>query len=173
VSEENDEGNAEGKEINPLAVVLTAVLFEGKILLLKREGAVFQGHWGFPGGKIKFGENLKEAAIREAREETGLDCEFIALRGIANEIIKELPNEKPSEHFLLFVCELKPKHLQLTRSIEGQVEWFELAKLPDHVIPSDLRMLKEFILENQRSLPTHNIFLRQQGQDYFVEAFHA
>jgi len=145
---------------------------EGKILLLKREGVVFQGHWGFPGGKIKFGENLKETAVREAREETGLDCEFVALRGIASEIIKT-HYEHPSQHFLLFVCELKPKHLQLTRSIEGSVEWFELAKLPEKIIPSDLRMLKEFIIENQRSLPTHNIFIRQAGQDYFVEAFHA
>ncbi|MFH1056560.1 MAG: NUDIX domain-containing protein [Candidatus Micrarchaeota archaeon] len=169
---EDDEGSGEAREKNPLSVVLTAILFESKILLLKREGLVFQGHWGFPSGKIKFGENLKEAAVREAREETGLDCEFVALRGIASEIIK-IHHEFPSQHFLLFVCELKPKHLQLTSSIEGNVEWFELATLPEKIIPSDLRMLKEFILENRRSLPTHNIFIRQAGQDYFLEAFHA
>ncbi|HLD62904.1 MAG TPA: NUDIX domain-containing protein [Candidatus Norongarragalinales archaeon] len=159
----------------PLAIVLAAIMFEKKLLLLKREreGKTFFGHWGFPGGKVKFGETLKDAAVREAREETGLECEFVALRGISSEIIKPQAEWKEEQHYLLFICQLKPKHLQLTRSIEGQVEWFELDKLPEKMIPSDLLMLKEFILSNQHSLPMHDLFVRQQGEDYFVEAFHA
>jgi len=162
-------------EKKPLALVLAAILMGNKILLLKhdREGKAYYGHWGFPGGKIEFGETLKEAAVREAREETGLDSEFVALRGISSEIIKPQSEGKEKQHFLLFICQLKPKQLQLTRSIEGQVEWFELDKLPEKMIPSDLIMLKEFIISNQHSLPMHDIFVRQQGEDYFLEAFHA
>ncbi len=159
-------------EKTPTAIVLTAILLDNKILLLKREGTVYHGFWGFPGGKIKFGENLKEAAMREAREETGLDCEFIALRGIASEIIRPELNTQDAKHHLVFVCQLSPKKLQLTSSIEGEVQWFPLGGLPEKINPADIAMLKEFILENQRSLPVHNIFVKQEQQDYFVEAFH-
>lgn len=160
-------------EETPTDIVLTAIIMDGKILLLKRDNAPYTGYWGFPGGKIKFGENIKEAAAREAREETGLDCEFEALRGIASEIIKPQNRNYECKHFMLFVCQLKPKQLQLTQSIEGEVQWFELSKLPDKVNPSDLAMLKEFIVENQRSLPLHNVFVREAEQNYFLEAFHA
>lgn len=159
-------------EKTPTAIVLTAILLDNKILLLKREGEVYHGFWSFPGGKIKFGENLKDAAVREAREETGLDCEFIALRGIASEIIKPELNTQEARHHLVFVCQLSPKKLQLTHSIEGEVEWFALEALPEKLNPADFAMLKEFLLENQRSLPVHNIFVKQEEQDYFVEAFH-
>lgn len=33
------------------------------------------GHWGFPKGKIEKGEDLRKAAVREVKEETGLDVE--------------------------------------------------------------------------------------------------
>ncbi|MEM4255416.1 MAG: NUDIX domain-containing protein [Candidatus Norongarragalinales archaeon] len=161
------------EEQKPLGVVLDAILFENKILLLKHEKRLYKDQWGFPGGKINFGETLKEAAVREAREETGLDCEFVALRGISSEIITPQDNAKEKQHFLLFVVQLKPKQLQLTRSIEGEVEWFDLDKLPEKMIPSDSLMLKEFVVSNQRSLPMHDIFVRKDGRDYFVEAFHA
>ena len=50
---------------------------ENRILVMKRcPDARFPGeHWGFPGGKVDKGETLKQAAIREAKEETGLDVE--------------------------------------------------------------------------------------------------
>ena len=49
------------------------IVHKDKILLLHRiEGFDV---WEFPGGKIEYGENPKDAAIREAKEETGLIVE--------------------------------------------------------------------------------------------------
>lgn len=46
----------------------------GKILLLKRaSGAGFGGQWFMPGGAVDAGESPDEAAIRELREESGLE----------------------------------------------------------------------------------------------------
>lgn len=44
-----------------------------KVLLIKRGHAPRQGEWGLPGGMQNLGETIYEAAVREAREETGLN----------------------------------------------------------------------------------------------------
>jgi ADP-ribose pyrophosphatase YjhB (NUDIX family) len=52
---------------------------EGRILLLRRGG---EDLWGFPGGAIEPGERADEAAVREVREEIGLEVEPVALIGV-------------------------------------------------------------------------------------------
>ena len=48
---------------------------EGEFLVLKRsEEKTFPGHWGFPGGSVEKGETPKEAAVRELKEETGIEA---------------------------------------------------------------------------------------------------
>jgi 8-oxo-dGTP diphosphatase len=50
------------------------VIWRGdKVLLVKRAKPPRQNEWGLPGGAQKLGETVMEAAVREAREETGLD----------------------------------------------------------------------------------------------------
>ncbi len=48
------------------------VVYDGKILLVKRNKAPHKDFWAIPGGSVKLGESLQEAAEREIREETGL-----------------------------------------------------------------------------------------------------
>ena len=46
---------------------------EKKILLLKRASEPFKGYWHLVGGQVEDNENLREALIREFKEETNLD----------------------------------------------------------------------------------------------------
>lgn len=48
---------------------------EGRILLIKRasRAATDPGCWDLPGGKMDYGETLRDALVREVREETGLN----------------------------------------------------------------------------------------------------
>ncbi|MDP9143811.1 MAG: NUDIX domain-containing protein [Actinomycetota bacterium] len=56
----------------PLVGVGVAVVDDGRILLVQRGHEPARGLWAVPGGKVDFGERLRDAAVREVREETGL-----------------------------------------------------------------------------------------------------
>ena len=74
----------------PIATVAAIIKNEaGKILLTRRNIEPFKGQWCLPGGHIDEFEPAREAVIREAKEETGLDfeAEFFTY---ADEIIPEL-----------------------------------------------------------------------------------
>ena len=62
---------------------------QGEVLLQKRGGS---GMWGFPGGAIEPGETVQEAAVREIREETGLEVQADRLIGIYTDPDMTYPN---------------------------------------------------------------------------------
>jgi ADP-ribose pyrophosphatase len=51
------------------------IVRDGKVLVVQRGREPGAGTWAFPGGRLELGETLAEAAVREAREETGLEVE--------------------------------------------------------------------------------------------------
>jgi ADP-ribose pyrophosphatase YjhB (NUDIX family) len=75
----HDDPNApRAKGIVP-AVSVVVANDAGEILLIRRSD---NGTWALPGGTIDIGESLPHAAVRETREETGVDCEITGLTGI-------------------------------------------------------------------------------------------
>jgi ADP-ribose pyrophosphatase YjhB (NUDIX family) len=51
----------------------------GDVLLIRRSD---NGNWALPGGAMDLGESLRQAAIRETAEETGIASEITGLSGI-------------------------------------------------------------------------------------------
>ena len=55
------------------------VVSDGQVLLIKRRDVEV---WALPGGAIDSGESTAQAAIREVKEETGIDIDLVRLVGI-------------------------------------------------------------------------------------------
>ena len=56
----------------PVLAVGSVAIRDGEILLVKRGQEPGRGRWAVPGGRVEHGERLRDAAAREALEETGL-----------------------------------------------------------------------------------------------------
>src|SRR3954463_7115167 len=52
---------------------------QGRVLVIRRSD---NDNWALPGGAMDTGESIAQAAVRETREETGIDCEVTGLVGI-------------------------------------------------------------------------------------------
>jgi ADP-ribose pyrophosphatase YjhB (NUDIX family) len=59
----------------PLVGVGAIIIARGKILLEKRKNEPGRGQWSIPGGLVELGESVEQTAIREVKEETGLEVE--------------------------------------------------------------------------------------------------
>jgi 8-oxo-dGTP diphosphatase len=62
--------------------VAVIIVRDEKVLLGLRKGSHGAGTWSTPGGKVDFGESIEACAIRETREETGLNIDIIELHAM-------------------------------------------------------------------------------------------
>ena len=78
----------------PVVGVGGVVIADGRALLIRRGHPPLEGEWSIPGGKVEWGETLAEAALRELREETGVEAELGGLIAVY-EIVE------PDFHYVL------------------------------------------------------------------------
>ncbi|MCX9024499.1 MAG: NUDIX hydrolase [Candidatus Methanoperedens sp.] len=75
--------------ITPLLTVDALIIFEGKLVLIRRGNPPFKNHFALPGGFVEVGETVEAAVVREAKEETGLDIEIIKLTGVYSDPLRD------------------------------------------------------------------------------------
>lgn len=69
----SDDGGLGRRVLVGVGVVLTDD--RGRLLLIQRGREPGKGLWAVPGGKVEWGEQMREAARREVEEETGLEVQ--------------------------------------------------------------------------------------------------
>lgn len=70
-----------------------AVFQDGNVLLVRRARAPLAGLWSLPGGKLENGEAASDAALREVREETGVQARIDGRLGV--HVARFTPPENP------------------------------------------------------------------------------
>ena len=121
--------------------VLAVVWHRDRILLVRRRRPPQAGHWGFPGGHIRPGETLREAARRELREETGIDAEpgepFTAL-----DLIDRDGDGGIRHHYALIAVTLRYlAGRPIPADDADAADWFEAARLPAPLCPGVDRLV--------------------------------
>lgn len=155
-----------------LPCVLVGIFRDGKLLLLKRNREPFKGLWSLVGGKMHSCETVEECALREAREETGLDVAFASLCGVAFEVVNR-PDRQPLNQ-LLFICRLSAPAGEAVASGEGELKWVSPEELPacEHeFIPSDYRMVQDFLFTAHDGVPVRKVVTTQRGGGYSVDEY--
>ncbi len=84
----------------PYLAVSAAVVREGKVLLVRRARHPALNLYTLPGGVVEAGETLRDAIIREVREETSLTIEPITLAGQREVIVRDAQG-RVERHFVI------------------------------------------------------------------------
>jgi mutator protein MutT len=115
----------------PIVGVGAVVVDEGRALVVRRGTEPLKGHWSIPGGAVELGETLREAAAREAREETGLMVQAGEVVEVFDSIYRD-PEGRTQFHYVLvdFIC--RPLGGELCAASDvSEARWITVQDLPE------------------------------------------
>jgi 8-oxo-dGTP diphosphatase len=138
-----------------------------RLLMLNRVKKPVMGLWNGVGGKIEEGETPEQGAIREIREETGLEVAGVTSRGVVKWVDGNLLGEGH-----LFLAEIEHEECVKTPALttEGILDWRDIDWVLDWnnqgVVPTIPVYLPDVLFGHT---PTEHIFYYREGDCYKVE----
>ncbi|NOY64377.1 MAG: NUDIX hydrolase [Nitrospirae bacterium] len=112
---------------NPLPTVDIIIEINGGVVLVKRKNPPHG--WALPGGFVDYGESLEDAAVREAKEETGLDIKLVRQFHTYSK-----PGRDPRFHTITTVYIAKAKGTPRAGDDAKEVGIFQRDNLPDNIV---------------------------------------
>jgi 8-oxo-dGTP diphosphatase len=128
---------------------IIAIIDNKKILLTKREDFEV---WCLPGGSVEDGESLAEAAIREAKEETGVEVELTHLVGVYS----RLGGMWNDVHAVLFAGRPIGGELRVQPGETVEVAYFPFDEIPEEVLFGHKKRIEDALND------VHGIAVRQE-----------
>jgi ADP-ribose pyrophosphatase YjhB (NUDIX family) len=123
---------------NPFPTVDIIIEVKGRILLIERLNEPFG--WALPGGFVDYGESLEKAAIREAREETGLNLENLRQFKAYSE-----PKRDPRQHNISMVFTAEASEEPKAGDDAKHVQLFSVDELPTKLCFDHATILQDYI----------------------------
>lgn len=131
---------------------MAIILRDGKFLMgLRGEGCeVAKNIFGFPGGKVKFGQDPIDSTIREVWEETGLIIrkKYMIFLDYANEFFPKEGRHYVSLRFLVWHSEGQPRVKEKDKC--KYWKWIDPLRIPTNTVKANRKTLKEH-MESIRS----------------------
>lgn len=121
---------------------------QGRMLMIHRTD---NKYWSIPGGGMEPGESVREAAKREVKEETGIDCEITGLVGIYSNpqhVAAYDDGEVRQEFSICLVGRLIGGSLRTSKE-SSEVRFVPTADISAHEIHPSIRMRISHYLENR------------------------
>jgi 8-oxo-dGTP diphosphatase len=85
----------------PVPTVGVVCLKGDQVLLIKRGTAPRLGQWSLPGGRIEWGEAVTVAALRELKEETGVEAELTGLLDVVDGLFTSRESGETTRHYVM------------------------------------------------------------------------
>lgn len=119
----------------PLLGVGAVIIKNGKILLVKRRFEPKANYWTLPGGLVELGEEVRQALIREIREECGIEIEPAKIIDVID-FIEYDAEARVKFHYILIDFEAVYKGGEITPSSDVlNVKWFTKNELNNIELP--------------------------------------
>ena len=122
-----------------------------EILMIRRTD---NDNWAVPGGAIDLGESVAQAAVRETREESGIECEITGIVGIYSDpkhVLLYTSNGEVRQEFSI-VLTAQPLSGQPTPSSESsEVRWVSASEVHDYTMDRSMRMRINDYLDRKES----------------------
>ncbi len=114
-----------------------------EILLIKRLNDPFRDHWAFPAGKVDIDETIKDGALRELREETGIILEDITFFWIYDNPTRDPRGRTVSVMYYAQV----PDDISFEAADDAkECAWFPIHDLPQMAFDHK-QVIKDFITQ--------------------------
>jgi 8-oxo-dGTP diphosphatase len=104
---------------------------QNRVLLTLRKRTPEAGHWSIVGGKLDFLETLEACAIREAREEVGIEVALDSLLCLTDHLLPQEYQHWVSPAYLAHVLSGEAKNCEPEKAAD--VRWFALDQLPENL----------------------------------------
>ncbi|MEW6419409.1 MAG: NUDIX hydrolase [Nitrospirota bacterium] len=122
---------------NPIPTVDIIIEYNRGIVLIKRKNPP-EG-WALPGGFVDYGESLETAAMREAKEETGLDVELLRQFHTYSD-----PKRDPRHHTITTVFIAKAEGKAIAGDDAKGIGIFTKGTLPEQIAFDHRDILKDY-----------------------------
>ena len=113
-----------------------------RILLEKRQHVHGGGTWGPPSGHLNFGESFEDCAIRETREETGVEIDTVRFRVVTNDVFE-------AEHKHYVTIWMEAKYVSGEPRVKAPEEESETGWFMWHDLPQPLFLPLQHLLSGE------------------------